>query len=179
MATTIRTKINFYLQETMKDQNMHLTAQIAKLFRDVHFGGNWTSVNLKECLEGITWQQATAKVYSFNTIASLVYHINYYVSAVLRVLQGMPIDASDKYSFDLSPILSQEDWEKLLNKTWTDAENFAHMVEQLPENKLWEIFWDEKYGNYYRNFHGIIEHCHYHLGQIVLIKKLLLQPGKN
>jgi len=37
---------------------------------------------------------------------------------------------------------------------------------------------EEKYGNYYRNFHGIIEHCHYHLGQIVLIKKMLLS-GKT
>ncbi len=44
-------------------------------------------------------------------------------------------------------------------------------IEQLPESKLWETFSDEKYGNYYRNIHGIIEHIHYHLGQIVLIKK--------
>jgi hypothetical protein len=109
----------------------------------------------------------------------LVYHINYYVSAVLKVLQGESLDASDKYSFDLSPIQSHEDWEKLLNKTWTDAENFANLVEQLPESKLWETFVNEKYGNYYRNIHGVIEHCHYHLGQIVLIKKMLLQEDKN
>jgi hypothetical protein len=48
----------------------------------------------------------------------------------------------------------------------------------LPESKLAETFSDEKYGNYYRNIHGIIEHTHYHLGQIVLIKKILSQlPG--
>ena len=158
---------------------MNLTGQIAKLFRDVHYGGNWTSVNLKENLAGITWQQATTKVYSFNTIADLVYHMNYYVSAVLKVLQGEPLKASDKYSFDHPPIVSQQDWENLLSKTWTDAENFAILIEQLPENKLGEIFQDEKYGNYYRNIHGVIEHCHYHLGQIVLIKKMLLQENKN
>ena len=158
---------------------MNLTSQIAKLFRDVHYGGNWTAVNLKETLADINWQQATTKVYSFNTIAMLVYHINYYVSAVLKVLQGESLDASDKYSFDLSPIRSHDDWEKLLNKTWNDAENFANLVEQLPESKLWETFANEKYGNYYRNIHGVIEHCHYHLGQIVLIKKMLLQEDKN
>jgi hypothetical protein len=49
------------------------------------------------------------------------------------------------------------------------------MIEQLPETKLWEDFWGEKYGNFYRNFHGIIEHGHYHLGQIVLIKKIIQQ----
>ena len=36
---------------------MNLTAQIAKHFNDVHFGGNWTSVNLKETLADVTWQQ--------------------------------------------------------------------------------------------------------------------------
>jgi len=154
---------------------MNLTEQIAKHFREVHFGGNWTSVNLKDSLADVTWQQATTQVYTFNTIAALVYHMNYYVSAVMKVLQGEPLNASDKYSFRLPPILSQEDWEKLLNKTWTDAENFATLIEQLPESKLWEDFSDNKYGNYYRNFHGIIEHVHYHLGQIVLIKKIILQ----
>ncbi len=158
---------------------MNLTAQIAKHLREVYFGGNWTSVNLKDNLADLTWQQATTPVYSFNTIAALVYHINYYVSAVLKVLQGGPLDALDKHSFNHPPILSKEDWEKLLNKTWTDAENFAGMIEQLPENKLGENFTDEKYGNYYRNFAGIIEHGHYHLGQIVLIKKILLQIDKN
>ena len=158
---------------------MNLQAQIAKQFRDVHFGGNWTSSNLREHLADVTWQQATTQVYSFNSIATLVYHMNYFVSAVLKVLQGEPLDAHDKYSFDHPPIVSQQEWENLLNKTWTDAENFAIQVEQLPENKLGEIFSDEKYGTYYRNIHGVIEHCHYHLGQIVLIKKILLQTNKT
>ncbi len=74
---------------------MNLAKQIAKHFRDVHFGGNWTSSNLKDHLAGVTWQQAITQVYSFNTIATLVYHMNYYVSAVLKVLQGNPLDASD------------------------------------------------------------------------------------
>lgn len=157
---------------------MILTLQIAKHFRDVHFGENWTSVNLKETLKDVTWQQATKQVYSFNTIVALVYHMNYYVSAVLKVLEGGPLNASDKYSFDFPPILSHEDWEKLLDKTWSDAEAFAGLIEQLPEGRLWETFSDEKYGNYYRNIHGVIEHIHYHLGQIVLIKKIIVNADE-
>ena len=156
---------------------MNLTAQIAKHFKDVHFGGNWTSVNLKETLADVTWQQATTKIYSLNTIATLVFHINYYVSAVTKVLQGEPLTAHDRYSFDLPPIQNHDDWEKLLNKTWSDAEKFVQLIEQLPEGRLGEVFSDEKYGTYYRNIHGIIEHTHYHLGQIVLIKKILLQSS--
>jgi hypothetical protein len=153
---------------------MNLSAQMAKHFRDVHFGGNWTSVNLKDTLEGITWQQATTQVYTFNSIATLVYHVNYYVSLVLKVFEGQPLDGHDTLSFNLPPITSEDDWKMLVDKTFADAEKFAGLVEQLLEHKMAEIFVDEKYGNYYRNIHGIIEHAHYHLGQIVLIKKMLL-----
>ena len=152
---------------------MNLSVETAKHFRDVHFGGNWTSVSLKETLADVSWQQAVTKVHSFNTIAVLVYHTNYYVSAVLKVLQGEALNASDTFSFDLPPIQSETDWKNLLNKTWADAERFASLLEQLPESRFGEVFTDKKYGTYYRNMHGIIEHIHYHLGQIVVIKKLL------
>jgi hypothetical protein len=75
----------------------------------------------------------------------------------------------------MSPIKSQEDWEKLYNKTWIDAEKLAILVKQMPENKLEEVFVDEKYGNYYRNLTALVNHSYYHLGQIVLIKKMLKQ----
>ena len=154
---------------------MKLTTQIATHFSAIYFGGNWTVSDLKTHLADVTWQEATTPIYDFNTIAALVYHMNYYVSGVLKLLQGEPLKVKDKYSFDHPPIQSQADWEKMLNKIWTNAEKFAGLIEQLPEGKLWEDFLDNKYGNYYRNIHGIIEHNHYHLGQIVLIKKLLRQ----
>lgn len=152
---------------------MEYTKQIAKLLRDVHFGGNWTWVNLKDTLEDITWEQAIVKVHSFNTIAALVYHMNYYVYGVSEYLEGKPLTIKDKYSFDHPPVHSEKDWQELLDKTWNDAETFANLIEQLPEDKLGEIYFEDQYGNYYRNLHGVIEHCHYHLGQIVLIKKIL------
>jgi hypothetical protein len=158
---------------------MHLPAQIAKHLRELHFGGNWTSVNLQEVLKDISWQQATTVLPSFNTVASLVFHINYYVSEVTKVLQGQPLTASDTFSFACPSISSAKDWDDLKSKVFTDAEIFATLIEQLPEEKLAANFSGEKYGSYYRNLQGIIEHTHYHLGQIVLLKKLLLQPGIN
>jgi hypothetical protein len=158
---------------------MNRVQQIARHFREVHFGGNWTSVNLKDSLSDLTWRPATTRVGNLNTIAMLVYHMNYYVRAILNVLQGGPLDAHDQFSFDLAPIQSEEDWQALLNTTWRDAEALAALMEALPEEKLEETFADEKYGTYYRNLHGVIEHCHYHLGQVVLIKKLLQAPEQH
>lgn len=152
---------------------MSIAAQLAKHFREVHFGGNWTSVHLKDTLSDVTWQEANTKVYSFNTIATLVYHTAYYVTAVRKVLLGEPLNAKDEYSFQHPPVSSQAEWEKKLEDTWAEAENFASLIAQLPEEKLTEDFTDTKYGNYYRNLQGITEHMHYHLGQIVLIKKII------
>jgi hypothetical protein len=152
---------------------MNLSTHLAKHLRDVHFGGNWTVSNLRDNVADVTWQQATTKVHSFNTIATLVFHVNYFIVAVTNVLQGNPLDAHDKFSFDHPPINSATDWQNMLDKVWADAETFAGLIAQLPEDKLWEDFSDPKYGNYYRNIQGIIEHTHYHLGQIALIKKLL------
>jgi len=154
---------------------MSTTKQIAKHARDVHFGGNWTCVNLKDTLADISWEQAIVKVQQLNSMATLLYHINYYVSTIIKVLQGGPLDAHDKYSFDCPPIQSQEDWDLLRNKAWADAAVLANLVEALPDEKLSEDFTDKKYGSYFRNLQGMIEHSHYHLGQIAVIKKMLLQ----
>ena len=157
---------------------MNLPQQIANHFRTFYFGGNWTDVNLKDSLTGVTWQQAATQVHECNSIATLLFHMNYYVRVVSKVLLGNPLDGNDKESFDHSPVKSPEDWEQLQHTVFTDAENFARLIERLPEEKFDEIFRNEKYGNYYRNIHGIIEHNHYHLGQIILLKKIINQVNK-
>lgn len=154
---------------------MSITKQIAKHLREVHFGGNWTFSNLKDTITGVTWEEATTQLHSLNTISKLVYHINYYVSTIIKVLEGGPLDAHDKFSFDCPPIQSQQDWDNLLNKVWADGEKLTILIEQVPDEKLWDDFTDKKYGSYYRNFHGLIEHTHYHLGQIAIIKKIVLE----
>lgn len=103
----------------------------------------------------------------------LVYHLHYYIEAVTKVLEGEPLTAKDKYSFDHPPIQSQEDWEALRDRSYKAVEKLAALIEQFPDDRLEEVFEKEQYGNYYRNFTGIIEHVHYHLGQIVLIRKIL------
>jgi hypothetical protein len=152
---------------------MTIVNQIAKHFRDVYFGGNWTSVNLKDILADVSWEDATTKLYNLNSIASLVFHVNYYVAPVIKVMQGKALVASDKFSFGLPAITSEKDWQKLVTKVFAEAELFATEIEKLDEAKLFSDFTDPKYGSYYKNLHGIIEHTHYHLGQISLIKKIL------
>ena len=154
---------------------MHLPSTLASHIRTLHTGGNWTDVNLKDLTADITWQEATTEISGLNTIAKLVFHINYFIKVQAQVLEGQPLDAHDKYSFDVPEINSEADWKNLLNISFEQAEKLANLVETMPDSQLWEPFAGiNKYGTYYRNIQGMLEHSHYHLGQISLIKKLLM-----
>lgn len=156
---------------------MSSTSQLAKRFREVLIDGHWiANTNFKDQLKDVTWKQAVTKIGSLNTIAMLTFHIDYYIAGLINVFEGGDLEIRDKYSFDFQPIESQEQWEVLLNKLWTDSEKFASLIEQIPDSKLDEVFVDEKYGTYRRNIDGMIEHAYYHLGQITLIKKMLTHP---
>jgi len=158
---------------------MQHTQQLAKHFSELYFGDNWTSSDLKTILSDVTWREATATVYELNSILALTYHIHYYVSAITEVLEGKPLDAHDKYSFDHPTIQSEVEWTSFLETLWLEAKKFVSLIEQLPENQLDTIFSQEKYGTYYRNIQGVIEHSHYHLGQIAIIKKVLKTKNIN
>ncbi|MFT4092545.1 MAG: hypothetical protein QM640_02810 [Niabella sp.] len=59
------------------------------------------------------------------------------------------------------------------NRLWTNAENLAGLI-----NQQQEAFWDQpfanlNYGTNYRNINAMIQHIYYHLGQIVLLIKLI------
>jgi uncharacterized damage-inducible protein DinB len=153
---------------------MEPSKQLANRLREVILHGVWiANTNFQAQLSDLSWEQATTKVGNLNTIAALTFHIHYYIGGILNVLEGGTLDIRDKYSYDLPPIRTQEDWEQLMNKLWDDTERFAAIVEEMPAEKLASAFVDEKYGNYGRNIDGMIEHSYYHLGQIALIKKLL------
>lgn len=147
---------------------------IAGRLREVLLDGRWIAyTNYKELLLNTSWQQAIAKVADLNTIAALTYHINYYLDGILNVLTGGDLEIQDKYSFDLPLIKSGKDWMLLRDTFLINAEKFVSAIEEMPDEKLDEVFIDRKYGTYLRNIEGVIEHSYYHMGQISLLKRLL------
>lgn len=147
--------------------------QLAKHFRGVHFGGNWTASNVKDQLADVTLADAKTKVHNLNTILALTFHIGYYVTGVLEVFNNRPLLIKDKFSYDYPNITNETDWKQFINTLLIHAETLAQHIELLTEDQLREDFTNPKYGNYFGNINGIIEHTHYHLGQIALIKKIL------
>ena len=148
---------------------------MADRFREVMLDGQWVAkTNFHLALSDVYWKQAVTKVGGLNSIASLTYHVNYYIEGLLTVFNGGELVIRDKYSFDMKPITSQEDWKHLCASLMENSERFAKAVEEMEDEQLDAVFIDEKYGNFQRNIDSIIEHGYYHLGQISLLKKLIM-----
>lgn len=154
---------------------MSLNEQIAKQLRELFLSGQWigNDLNLKSQLDDVDVEMANTKYQSLNSIALLAFHLNYYLEGVMNVFKGGPLVIRDKYSYDMPPITSQKEWDTVRENIYRNAEYFIYLVEQMPTSQLNDAFTDEKYGSYLRNLMGVLEHSYYHLGQIVLIKKLI------
>ena len=159
---------------------MKLTESLAKRLKEVLTEGKWViGTNIKEQIIDLDWKEAVQKIDSLNTIADLTFHISYYIAGLSIVLEGGTMNIRDKYSFDYPPIKSANDWRNLITKFCIDSERLIALVEKMDEDRLYETFFDEQYGNYLRNVNVLMEHAYYHFGQIVIIKKMIRGESKS
>ena len=154
---------------------MNRSEFIAGRLREVFLNGKLIAfTNYRELISDLTWQQATTKIHDLNSIAALTFHVDYYLDGILQVMDGGPLEIRDKYSFDMPEIRSESDWEQLVTRFLANAEKFASHVHAMPDSKMDEFFVEEKYGSWYRNLEVVIEHGYYHMGQMAIIKKMVL-----
>ena len=153
---------------------MENNRELAKRFSDVILNNSWVANNsYKNQLTDLPLEVVLFKYQSLHNIAALAQHVHYYIAGILNVFNGENLDIKDIYSFDFPPINTIEQWHTFLAIFWTDAASFTQKLEEMDENTLNSIFVKKEYGTYYFNINTLIEHSYYHLGQIVLIKKLI------
>lgn len=154
---------------------MEITALIAQHLLDVHIGNNWTEVDLSDTLKDITLEEAiTVTGASPNTIASLVHHITYWSRHMIGRINGVEVPIPPSNGFDVPLPDSPEDWLQLKADNIASAHELATAIRAFDAAKL-EYPILPGYSSAYKNLQGSVEHVHYHLGQIVIIKKLLRQ----
>jgi hypothetical protein len=154
---------------------MNISSLSARHFRHACFGGNWTCSALRPQLEDVSFDEAMHQRPGFLSIAVLSFHVLYYVGVLKEVLEGKGIHGNDEQSFKMPAFQNGQAWQNFLDQAWKDIDDTAGLLEAMRDEKLNLPFEHEKYGTYFRNIHGIIEHLHYHLGQIVVLKKILRQ----
>jgi len=157
---------------------MPLSKQLAKRLQEVLLDGTWiANTNFKAQISAINKDQATHNIMNLNTVAALTYHVNYYLKGILDAVASGELSIRDKFSFDLPPIESEQDWQNLVSDFIHNSEKMVDFVSNLDDGDLNLDFFNEKYGSYQRNIEGVIEHAYYHLGQVSLINKMLTNPA--
>ncbi len=146
--------------------------RILKLFADLQHGDCWIGLNFKEALHDVNAAKAGAGTANkINNTWQLVAHITYWRTTVVNRLTGStnPPPFPD---FLLPGELNEENWRQTLH----DFEAAYHLLrnaihgftdEQLekPSPKEGQTF--------YQLMLGCLQHDAYHLGQLVLLKKIL------
>ena len=153
---------------------MNQSEQIARRLEAVILNGTWiANTNMKAQIMELDHVSATERWQNYNSIAMLTFHLNYYIAGILEVFDGGDLTIRDKFSFDMPVIGSESEWADLRQQLFDNTERLVVKITQMPVEQLDQVFVDPAYGDYRRNIAGLIEHCYYHLGQVVLLKKML------
>lgn len=154
---------------------MNQAHQLAQRLEEVFLNGKWiANTNYSEILSDLNFKQANQRIGTLNSIGLLTQHINYYLDGMLPVFQGGELTIRDKHSFDFEPFRNENEWSEAKNRLKLNSIAFINHVKLLDETKLNSVFVKEEYGTFTRNIEVMIEHAYYHLGQISLIKKMIL-----
>ena len=140
--------------------------------------GNWTDIYLDDTIADVTYEEAMALPPGItNSIAMLVNHLGFYNGIVSARIDGKNPAVNDANGFDVN-INGDAEWQQLKLIVIKSFYTLADKVKELPEEKLWQL---TPGGNssFYKTFQGISEHAHYHLGQIVLLKKIIRFAKSN
>jgi len=139
----------------------------------VYEGNNWTDVNINDTIKDITYEQAQQKTAaSSNTIASLLHHLYYWNGIIMQRLEGENPSIPEANGFDVEKLNNENDWDILKEKTHQSFIQLTVAVSKFPEEKLYDTYAEGR-SSYFKNLHGIVEHAHYHLGQMVILKNLI------
>lgn len=152
---------------------MNVREEIARHLLQVHEGGNWTEVSVRETLADVTPAEATRHTAgSPNTIAALLRHLTFWNRVMARRAQGQPTAIGPANGFDGPDPATEADWQTLQADNLRSAQELAAAIRAVPAERLAEPIL-AGYSTAYYNLQGAVEHVHYHLGQLVILKHLV------
>ena len=152
---------------------MSESKRISNLYQSIYYRNPLLEVNLANTLKNVTAEQAYKKANpNLNTIWEIVNHLIQWRRNILERMQGEVIVTPDHNYF--VPVLdpSEAAWAQSLQTLAKSQESWSTFFESFNDEDLAKIYVNNGH-TYYEHIHGIIQHDVYHLGQIVILKKLL------
>lgn len=147
--------------------------RIVKLFEDIYNGQPWIDVTLSETLQNISSTQAAKKIAAGrNSIWQITNHLISWRLNVLQRIQGKILESPADNYFNEIEDLSETAWKQTIQRLEETQQQWVSFLKNFKEENLEQIYPGNDH-TYYGHIQGIIQHDAYHLGQIVLLSKLL------
>lgn len=152
---------------------MKETQHIIRLFEAGYDGSPWIDVNLVDTLQAISAVQALKKISpSSNSIWEITNHIISWRENVLQRVKGKSMKTPAHNYFVAVKNGTSADWQATLKKLEATQTDWITFLKTLKEATLEEVY-EPNEMTYYEHIQGILQHDTYHLGQIVMLTKLI------
>jgi hypothetical protein len=134
-------------------------------------GNCWTGYNAQQILSGINAEAAKTKAYEKgNSLWQVVNHISYWRELVAsRIRERKPIQAEGE-GFDLPAITDEGAWKNTLDRFNESYVLLREAINTLTEEELYRKMDGDQ--TLYYNIHGCLLHDSFHLGQVILLKRM-------
>jgi uncharacterized damage-inducible protein DinB len=147
---------------------------IASELRKVFEGDAWHGPAVCDVLEGVSAEQAAAKpIPDAHSIWELTLHIAAWVEHSRHAIDGKPLPLQLDTPEDW-PHVSATDaagWKQTQERAFDSAKEMVQAIEKFPAERITDTVPGRSY-DFRQLFHGIVDHCVYHVGQIALLKKI-------
>jgi len=147
--------------------------RIVKLFEDLYNGEPWIDVTIQGTLKKLSAAQAAKKVSpELNSIWQLVDHMTEWRRNVLQRVRGKIMATPDNNYIISTKDTSEAAWKQTLKSLEDSQDLWISFLKNCNEGEFEKIY-PKNNLSYYEHIHGILQHDAYHLGQIVLLAKMV------
>ena len=157
--------------------------KLSKQAQATYFGTPWYGLSFAQVFESmpeeIVFQLPTPTLHS---IAQLITHATNWRKSVVERIENQTINLSIAHptNWIANSILIQRGWVDIVAESNEISQQLVLKISNFPDDRLEELFTTND-GNTYsfdQLFRGILQHDVYHLGQVIVTKKLLLSNSK-
>jgi uncharacterized damage-inducible protein DinB len=153
--------------------------RILKMLSDLYDGSPWTDLSILGVVGDLTAAQASAKpIAQMHSVWEYLNHIIYWRTVIARILSGQAgRQDGDAADFEQIPDTSETAWRETLSRLERCQETLVGVVSKVCDGKL-DAFDQNFKATYYELIQGVVQHDAYHLGQAMIVKKIVASAGR-
>lgn len=146
--------------------------KVNKLIKDHYNGNPWIDTTIAVTLKQLTAKQAAAKTGGLNSIWQIVNHMILWRTALIGRVMDQPIVYPDNNYIEEVKNTSAAAWKETIKKFERSQKEITSFLAGSKDELLAKVSPSSGY-SYFELVMSIVIHDSYHLGQIVLIKKMM------